>query len=584
MRKSVNRRGRRRANALRRTPRHDDIERPLPAHAGHQRQLLERILDEPHLAHVVPRLHPEMLHRIIQTCGLEDCAELVALATPGQLQRVFDLDLWRAARPGLDEQLDPDRFGMWLEVLMDSGAAVAAEKLAGMDVDLVIAALAQQVLVFDAAAVSPFTTMDGQQMPGSRRLDSGCNCEIAGYLVVARRTGSWDAVIALLLFLDAEHHDYFNRLMRGCCRFSSSTPEDDGLNELLSDSEQDLYDRASDREGRRDKQGYVSPAQARAFLQTARQLQPGCGTAAPRNPVAGAYFRAMEWASPADEAHESDATTPSGSPPASTGGADPIAALVDVLLDAGVMAPKARALLEVPHGHATRLARIQAQLQFVGDYNAGTCAARTQEFAYLANTLAAGCSIQERPFTAREASDAILAVCNLGLEQWPAEWLAKKARPAASVHDAGPALPEDFLVDHDLISVFEVGWTALHRHVSMYAAERLIQILTGLRNDDRTIQAGLDALRLELERHWRAGAPWRARDALDVIVLLDQPAWAALLGLIGECPVMHAGIAASRGSRRPHAVSASAFEFISERSQIAAVREFMETLAETLRG
>ena len=85
-----------------------------------------------------------------------------------------------------------------------------------------------------------------------------------------------------------------------------------------------------------------------------------------------------------------------------------------------------------------------------------------------------------------------------------------------------------------------------------------------------------------MKRHWRAGAPWRARDALDVIAILDMPAWATLLGLIDECPVIHAAIGASRGSRT-RAVSASAFEFISENGQISAVHEFMESLADTLR-
>jgi hypothetical protein len=144
------------------------------------------------------------------------------------------------------------------------------------------------------------------------------------------------------------------------------------------------------------------------------------------------------------------------------------------------------------------------------------------------------------------------------------------------------ALPDDFLVGHDLVSVFQVGWTVLHDDVSMYAAERLIRVLTRLRYDDREIQAGLDALRTEMTRHWQAGAPWRARDLLDVILILDMPAWATLLGLIDECPVMHAGIGASRGSPT-RAVSASAFEFISENSQIATVREFMQSLPETLR-
>ncbi len=116
----------------------------------------------------------------------------------------------------------------------------------------------------------------------------------------------------------------------------------------------------------------------------------------------------------------------------------------------------------------------------------------------------------------------------------------------------------------------------------MYAAEQLIGVLTRLRYDDREIQAGLDALRIEMTKQWHAGAPWRARDALDVIAILDMPAWAALLGLIDECPVMHAGHRRLTGLARP-AVSATAFEFISENSQIASVHEFMRSLPETLR-
>jgi hypothetical protein len=68
---------------------------------------------------------------------------------------------------------------------------------------------------------------------------------------------------------------------------------------------------------------------------------------------------------------------------------------------------------------------------------------------------------------------------------------------------------------------------------------------------------------------------------MEVIAMLDTPAWAALLGLIAEYPVLHAALSASR-NRRTHSVSVSAFEFISENSQIAAIREFMQSLPETL--
>jgi hypothetical protein len=244
-----------------------------------------------------------------------------------------------------------------------------------------------------------------------------------------------------------------------------------------------------------------------------------------------------------------------------------------VLVDAGVLAPPPRALLNGASEAAPRLARIQAQLQVAHDRDPAAYASRSQELAYLANTVLAGCSIQARPFSVQEASDAAVAVCNLGLENWPLHWLTA----------TGTALPDDFLVAQDLVSVFQVGWKVLYEAVCLDTAERLIDVLTGLRCADREIQASLKQLRLELRKQWQAGAPWRARDALDVIAILDMPAWAALLGLMDECPVMHAGVGASRGSGT-RAVSASAFDFISENRQIASIREFTLSLPETLRG
>jgi hypothetical protein len=507
-----------------------------------------------------------MLHRVIQRCGLEDCGELVSLATPGQLAAVFDLDLWAAGRPGLDEQFDADRFGLWLEVLMEAGASVAAQTLSEIDVDLVIAALGQHVHVFDPAAVSS--------------AESGC--EIGGYLVVATGTSAWDAIAAVLLALGEEHHDYFHRLMSGCRRLSNAGFELDGLDDLLGDSEQVMFDLAVDREQRREKQGYVTPAQARAFLKMSRQLQLQRDPAPARNPVASAYFRALEWTT---ETHAQSGASrlpaAAGTPLGPEDTADAVAAFADVLLEAGMLAPQPRALLDGIDGRPPRLARIQAQLQFAGDTDQAAYAIRSEELAYLANTILAGCSIQARPFTALEASDAAVAVCNLGLEHWPPQWLpadARRDRPATE----GGSLPENFLVGQDLVSVFQVGWAVLHENVCMFAAGRLIKILTRLQRDEPEVHAELVELRKELAKHWRAGAPWHAREAMDVLTILDMPAWATLLGLIDECPVIHAGMDASQGSRAL-AVSASAFEFISERSQIASIREWMDALPEILR-
>ena len=141
-----------------------------------RRGLLDRLLNTPQLAQVVPRLPPELLHRVIERCGLQDCGELVALATPAQVARVLDLDLWRHASPGRDEQFDADRFGLWLEVLVEQGADVAARTVAGLDADLVAAGLAQHARIFDIATLDGYVTTDGTEIPAVIEPDGGLAC------------------------------------------------------------------------------------------------------------------------------------------------------------------------------------------------------------------------------------------------------------------------------------------------------------------------------------------------------------------------------------------------------------------------
>jgi hypothetical protein len=283
-------------------------------------------------------------------------------------------------------------------------------------------------------------------------------------------------------------------------------------------------------------------------------------------------------AAPDSEADGLPSSSTPAETPAPTDVDESVAAVADLLADAGVLA-QPRALLHGVQDEAPRLSGIQRQMQRAGEIDPAAYSMRTQELAYLANTILAGCSIQARPFTPREASEAAAAVCNLGLENWPARWLP--ARPG----DRRPAgltiLPEDLLVTQDLVSVFQVGWTILHDEVCMAAADRLIGVLNGVRRGDGETQAGIDALRTDMTKQWRSGTPWRARDAMDVIAILDLPAWAGLLGLIDECPVMHASIAATRAGTRTF--DASAFTFISENGQLAAVHEFLQSLPEMLR-
>jgi hypothetical protein len=548
--------------------------RPVPA-VSDTRALLDRIIDAPQ---VVQRLQPDVLHRVIERCGLEDCSQLVALATAEQLKAVFDLDLWRATRPGTDEQFDAARFGVWLEVLVDAGEEVAGQKLAGMDPDLVAAALAQHLRAFDLAATPASGSSDDA---------TGQTAQIGGYTLVARRTGSWDAIVSALIALDAGHSTAFHAVMRRSVALSNEGFEPDGLHSLLSDRKQVMFDLALDRERRREQQGFATPAQARAFLQAARELPRGPGSHPPADPVARAYFRTLEW-SPGhadgwSSAAASGLLTSPEPPDAPDQSVDALNAIVEVLGEAGLLPQLPRALLQDPEGSTPHLRRMQMLMEFAREHDPAAFEARGRELAYLANALVAGCSIQGRTFTNQEGSDGAVAICNLGLENWPRHWVESGPVSVHAGNETDVTLPDSFLVEHDLVSVFQVGWSVLYDEVCMAVAGRLVQMLPHLKPQAPDTQAGLKALRVAMKRHWQAGAPWLARDALDVVAILDMPAWATLLGLIDECPTLHAALGASqRGARQ--AVSATAFEFISDNSQIASVRSFTNALPELLDG
>jgi len=535
-------------------------------------QRLARLLDTPFFVRVVPHLAPETLHQLIQYRGLDACGELVTSATPAQLTSLLDLDLWRHAQPGRDEQFDVDRFGEWLEVLVDTGDSVAARTVAALDTHLVIAGLSRYLRLFDSGTFEPHESSDDE--PGDRheKMNSETSgdvleCEVGGYLVRARRTDAWDAIVTLLVTLETEHNHYFHAVMQGCRRLSNSRPEIDGLHDLLMAPEQHLHDVAIERERRRWQHGYATPADARAFLQMARQPRAASATPIAINPIATAYFRAAEEEARAPHQHATDVSAPAFAKASARQGDDDIPASIDavieLLAEAGVMPERPRALLEAADEdpRATRLPLLTRLMEFVLDHDETAYLTRSRELAFLANTLLAGSPVQSRPFTPQEASDAAACICNLGLECWP---------------DTA-TLPDGFLVDHDLVTVFEVGWSVLYQDVSLFVADQLVRTLAELHCVDADTRLGLRALRRKLETQREAGTPWLARDAADVLAMLDMTAWISVLGLLDECPILPAALTAVL-ERRTTPVSATAFEFISTTTQIGDIRLFMRTL------
>jgi hypothetical protein len=521
---------------------------------------LARLLDTPHLAHVVSRLTPEALHQVIQHNGLDACGALVAAATPQQVRAVLDLDLWRAARAGGTEQFAAARFGAWLEALMGEGEAVAARVLAEMDESIAVAGLSRYVRVFDPGVFAPtFSTDDDVEWHGPQPTDDS-ECEIGGYLIRARTTAAWDAIVGLLVALNEEQPRAFHALMQGCRELSNSAPEEGGLDDLLLAPDQAMHDVALEREDRRTDQGYLSAGDARAFLQMARQ--PARGGAAAKNPIAAAYFRDLAVAQPVGDTREEGSPDPSD-PSAPSDLSAALDAVAEVMAEAGIVPEqRPRALLGPAASEAARITPLEPLMECVFASNPAAYHERNQELTFLANALMAGCSVFERPFTIQEAWDAAVGVCNLGLDR--------------------DSLPDGFLVEHDLLAEFEAGWRQLHEQVSLFVTDRLIGALEANRTVDSEMQYDLDRVRRDLRRERAAGTPWRAAATLDAIAILDTPAWACLCGLLSECPVFPDALAAILDGRAS-AVSATAFACFTTRAQIERVREFCARLPDILR-
>ena len=540
---------------------------------GSVERRLARLLDAPLLARVVPHLPAEALLQLIQYRGLDACGEILTSATPAQLTSLLDLDLWRHARPGRDDGFDVDRFGEWLEVLVNTGESVAARTVAALDTHLVVAGLSRYVRVFDPGIFEPTAQSDDEPADRHQAMREGdsiyaddaparessgdwLECEVGGFIVRARRSDAWDAIVGLLVALDAEHGSCFEAVMEGCRRLSDSRPEIGGLEDLLMAPEQHLHDVTIERERRRSQQGYTTPADARAFLEMARRSPrtrvggPGAGSTGV-NPIASAYFRA------ADEAPESAGEAPRGADTSTTEVRQSLEEVMALLTEAGVIPVRPRALLEAADAQpeAERLRRLRQLLVSVRNTDETAYFKRRRELAFLANTLVAGCSVQSRSFTPQEASEAAASICNLGLE-----------------YSTAP---------RDLVTAFEVGWSVLHREVSLFAADQLISTLVAVDCVDRDVRRGLLTLRRTLERERDAGTPWRAREAAEILAMLDMTAWIGVLGLLDECPVLPAALTAIL-ERRTTTVSPTAFEFISSAAQIGDVQMFMRTLPEIL--
>ena len=391
--------------------------------------LLSQLLEDPQLAPELRALPAPALRQVILRVGLEDAGELVALSTLEQLREVFDEDLWRSARPGQDEAFDAARFVVWLEVLLEAGEAFVADRLAELSEDFLVFAVSKLVRVLDTAVLTVWATDPSEAGLLDKIVDAQLCQELDEYLLVSRIEWGWDAVLATLLALDERHPALLRGVLSRCSTATHEEVNNAGkLYAALHGEELLLEDARAEREERRAERGYVSPADARAFLALARTAP---DTPA-QDPLTRAHFRDLEPVAAASPSAARAAALPQPPP------------LRQLLAEAGVAPdmpptpPEAGSLFRQTVGELLE-SDPDAHQRLV------------EELAYLANVLIAGDVSAARTWQPVEAAERVLALCDEGLH---------------SVVDRGssePASPRQALLRWGAVGVFRIAWASISR-------------------------------------------------------------------------------------------------------------------------
>ena len=388
--------------------------------------LLLRILERPALVAAVRELPGAVLGKLIERIGLEDAGELVALATTAQLERVFDDDLWRAERAGGDETFRPERFALWLRVMLDAGEALLVQRLCELPQELLALAVHRLVLVLDMDVLAEQLAPGDEEAEALQRaLETSVVEEWEEFRVIARDPDVWDDVWGALLSLDREHHDRLRAILEACCAMSTEyISGQGGLFQVLTAEEMLDSDVAAARDDRRVAEGFISPADARAFLALARRG--GGGDA--RDPITRAYFRGMapnavtkqepRRAPQSDHRRNRDTVLAAGA------GTD-LGDLVALLQEAEVIAPvPARPLAGLLPAAEEKAAATKTHLvaplleQAMSDLrqrDPALFSERTRELGYLMNVLIAGGVHAGRRPRPVEALEMVLKTCETGM-------------------------------------------------------------------------------------------------------------------------------------------------------------------------
>ena len=401
--------------------------------------LLMHILERPELVSAVRELPGAVLGKLIDRIGLEDAGELVALASTHQLEQLLDEDLWRAEDAGRDETFRPDRFVLWLRVMLEVGEDFLAQRLAELPQDLLALAIHRLVLVIDMDVLEEQIRASSDELARDleKALEGSVFEEWEELRLIARDSDAWDDVWNAILLLDREHHGRLRSILEQCSAMSTEyISGNGGLYEVLTSGEMLESDVAAAREDRRAAEGFVSPADARSFLELSRR-----GEGGERDPITRAYFRALEGSNPKEPGGGKSAPPRSRNDPFDAGPstASDVRGLLSLLQEAEVIAPamhrpfpalmaaksrpmrgSSRAIAKRPDAKAGATSKRAAPLfeRAMSDLRQSdplVFSERVEELGYLVNVWIAGGEHAGRRPRPPEALETVLRTCEAGL-------------------------------------------------------------------------------------------------------------------------------------------------------------------------
>jgi hypothetical protein len=379
-------------------------------------KLMTRILERSELTAAVRELSAPLLGQLIDHVGLEDAGELVALASTEQITRVWDRDLWTRDDLDAPERFDPDRFALWLAVLLEAGEEQLVERLRAQPIGFLTLALHRLVRVVDQVQWSRMLEHEEDE------LDTDLSAPWHELVLIARDAGAWDAVLAALLALDQHDHAFLRELLERCCDldFEGSELDSDEVGERSEDAvlERDV---AAEREARQAISGYVTASDARAFLQLALEPVPGPAAQLRRDAITNAYFREVgvaETAAPRSDVEPESVFNELVLRPAEDRAG--LVELMALLASSGVIAaPSEFVHAELSAGAAPArkdeppMSVLQSALMQLQREAPPLWDQRMAELAYLANVLLA--DARAGTLEPREALERASAICNAGL-------------------------------------------------------------------------------------------------------------------------------------------------------------------------